>query len=125
MDIGMLKNNTKFYDGFEPEPEVTLTIPENPEFNIHIWEGYFQFIFGSPPLDGKGWNGFTRDYNQMERVFGDDDYIIKNIGEYLNDLLVCSQKSFEDEETTECCRLLQNFLEFALKNNYHILAHVF
>ena len=124
MDIGELKNNTKFYDGFEPEPEIVLTIIEQPKYSLHIYEGYFSDFFGDPTLDGKGWNGFTKDYNQLERSFGYDDYVISDIKEYLDDLLIYSDKKYEDEETYECYDLLKNFLEYALENSYHIMVHV-
>jgi hypothetical protein len=125
MDIGMLKNNTKYYDGFESDTEITLSIVENPEYNIHIYEGYFSDFFGSPEFNCKGWNGFTRDYNQMERTFGEDDYIISNVKEYLDDLLIYVDKKYEDEDTFQCYILLRKFLEYAINHNYHINVHVF
>ncbi|MCM1577483.1 MAG: hypothetical protein NC078_01625 [Ruminococcus sp.] len=125
MNIENFKDNDKFYNGFEDEPEITLSVLENPEYNIHIWDGYFTFIFGKPVSDGKGWNGFTRDYNQTERVFGDDDYVIKDVKEYLDDMQIYRDKDFGDEEAGKCFRLLEDFLKFALENNYRILTHVF
>ncbi|MCC8014546.1 MAG: hypothetical protein LIO87_05070 [Eubacterium sp.] len=126
MDTGKFKNNIKFYNGYEDEPEITLEIIENPQYNIHIWDGNFTFIFGNPNLDGNGWKGFTRDYNQMENVFGgDDEYLLNDIKEYLDDLLAYSNKTFENRETKECYKLICDFLEFALKNGYHILIRIF
>lgn len=129
-DIGKFRNNEKFYMGFEGEKEVTLIIKNHSEYNIHIYGGYFYDIFGEPTLDGKGWNGFTRDYNQLERTFddfSDSDYIIvnDNIKEYLNDLLSYSDKKFEDEESSECFKLLCEFLKYALANGFDIQVHVF
>lgn len=124
MDIGKLKGNTKFYDGFEEDNEVVLSYVDNPTFNIHIYEGFFYDFFGEPSLDGKGWNGFTRDYNQMERAFGGGEYVISDVKEYLNDLLSYSEKKYEYEAVAECYVLLRDFLIYALESNNRILVQV-
>lgn len=38
MDIGNLKNNYTFYEGYEDEDEIVLYIETDEA--IHIWEGY-------------------------------------------------------------------------------------
>lgn len=73
MDTGKLKNNTAFYDGYEDEPEISLTAAESPEYAISIWDGYFYDIFENPSLDGNGWTGFTRDIHQLESVFSGNE----------------------------------------------------
>ena len=115
MDTGKLVNNTTFYDGFEDEPEIELFIAENPEFNIHIWQGYFSDIFREPSLDGKGWNGFTRDFQQLERTYEEENAVI-DVDEYLNDLYIYHQCTFEFEKTRECYKLLCHFLEYTKEN---------
>ena len=115
MDIGMLVNNTNFYDGFEDEHEIELFIAEDPKLNIHIWDGYFGDIFREPSLDGKGWNGFTRDFQQLERTYEEKDVVI-DVNEYLNDLYTYDKHTFDFEETRECYKLLCGFLEYAKKN---------
>ena len=124
MDIGKLKGNTKFYDGFEEDTEVVLSYVDNPVYNIHIYEGFFYDFFGKPALDGNGWSGFTRDYNQMERTFGGSEYIVSDVREYLNDLLSYSDKKFEYEAVSECYDLLRDFLMYALESNNRILVQV-
>ena len=115
MDMGMLFNNTEFYDGFEDEYEIELFISEKNELSIHIWEGYFNDIFGEPPVNGKGWYGFTRDFQQCERTFEEKDVVI-DIDEYLTDLLNYKDKKFKFEETRKCYELLRIFLEYAQTN---------
>ncbi len=112
VSIERLKNNIDFYNGFEDEPEIEIFSPENSEFNIHIWVGYFHDIFGEPALDGKGWNGFTRDCNQLERTYDEKDVKI-DIDEYLNDLYIYKERTFRFEETRDCYELLCAFLEHA------------
>ncbi len=116
MDIGTLKNNTIFYDGFEDEAEIELFFSDETEYNIHIWDGYFSDIFREPSLDGKGWNGFTRDFHQLERTYENKDVSI-DIEEYLNDLYIYKNRLFELEDTRECYDLLCSFLEYAKSNN--------
>lgn len=125
MVTGKFLNNTTYYDGYEDEPEIVLSILEKAEYNLHIWDGHFEFIFGEPPLDGKGWKGFTRYYNEMVRSFGAEDYIISDVKQYLDDLLIWSDKEYESEETRGCYAMLRDFLRFAQENGYSIKTHVF
>ena len=116
MDIGMLFNNTEFYDGFEDEHEIEVFISEKPESNIHIWEGYFNDIFGEPTFYEKGWHGFTRDFQQCERTFEEKNVVV-DVNEYLLDLLKYKNKKFKFEETRKCYELLRIFLEYAQTNS--------
>ena len=116
MDIGMLFNNTEFYDGFEDEHEIEVFISEKPELNIHIWEGYFNDIFGEPTFYEKGWHGFTRDFQQCERTFEEKNVVV-DVNEYLLDLLKYKNKKFKFEETKGCYDLMRTFLEYAKANN--------
>ncbi len=120
--IGKLKNNATFYKGFEDEPEIELYLFEEPKFNIHIWEGYFHDIFGKPPLDGKGWSGFTYDYQHEERTYKSQKVKI-DITEYLNDLYIYSDRNFQFVETYECYKLLYDFLEYAKSENKTVIVN--
>lgn len=64
MDIGKLENNASFYEGYEDEPEVFLSIKDMPELCVHIWDGYFEDIFSDPHVGINGWTGFTRNYQE-------------------------------------------------------------
>ena len=84
MDIGKIKNNHIYYDGYEGETEIVLSINESKDLNMHVWEGYFDDIFGEPSLVGDGWRGFTRDIHQMERIFSNEEFnMIVDVSEYL------------------------------------------
>ena len=114
MDIGNLKNNYTYYEGYEDEGKIVLCIEADQA--IHIWEGYFDDIYDTPTLDGNGWKGFTRDYHQFEGVFSEDGGITEiDPSEYLEDLMLYKEKSFEFEETTEVFNLMVSFLEEAIK----------
>ena len=121
MDIGNLKNNYTYYEGYEDEGKIVLCIEADQA--IHIWEGYFDDIYDTPTLDGNGWKGFTRDYHQFEGVFSEDGGITEiDPSEYLEDLMLYKEKSFEFEETTEVFNLMVSFLEEAIKQGVNVKA---
>ena len=118
MDTKKFVNNSTFYDGFEIfyEPEIELFIAENPELNIHIWDGYFSDIFDTPEFNGNEWKGFTRDYQQEVGTYEEKNVTI-DIEEYLLDLMNYKNKHFRFEKTQECYKLLCDFLKYAKNNN--------
>ena len=117
MGIGKI-DNYKFYEGYEDEPEVELSTNKETMETLHIWDGFFMDIFGEPSLDGKGWHGFTRDYNQCEGAFDDDgEAVISNLQEYIDDLKIYENRKFRFEETKEVYGLICSWLTEAQKNN--------
>lgn len=117
MGIGKI-DNYKFYEGFEGEEEVEFSANDENMETLHIWEGYFSDIFCEPSLDGKGWLGFTRDYNQCEGAFDDDgEAIITDLQEYIDDLKIYENRKFRFEETKEVYDLICAWLTEAQKNN--------
>ena len=121
MDIGNLKNNYTYYEGYEDEGKIVLCIESDQA--VHIWEGYFDDIYDTPTLDGNGWKGFTRDYHQFEGVFSEDGGITEiDPSEYLEDLMLYKEKTFEFEETTEVFNLIVSFLEKAVKQGINVKA---
>ena len=121
MDIGKINDNYTFYEGYEDEPEIILTL-ENSDA-VHIWEGYFDDIYDTPPLDGNGWNGFTRDYHQMEGVFADNSSVTEvEPKEYLEDLMLYKNKTFDYEETAQVFDLIVALFEKAIEKGMSIKA---
>ena len=113
MDIGKTDNYT-FYEGFEGETEIELSSNNQNMETLHIWDGFFLDLFGEPSLDGKGWNGFTRDYNQFEGAFGDDsEAVISDIDEYINDLKIYENREFKFSNTRDVYNLLLSWLNKA------------
>ena len=118
MDIGKI-DNEKFYEGFEGEEEVEISVANENMETLHIWEGYFSDIFCEPSLDGKGWNGFTRDYNQCEGAFDDcGEAIVTDLQEYIDDLKIYENRKFKFEETKEVYELICSWLSEALRRGY-------
>ena len=111
-------NNIKYYEGFEEicEPSIVFIPPDESMEILHIWDGYFHDIFDTPPMDGKGWHGFTRDYNQDEGPFGIPEIPkVTNLREYLDDMKLYENKVFRFEETIEVYELLRNWLKEAIE----------
>ena len=125
-DIGKLKNNYEYYEGFEGEEEVMLLLKENPEFNIRVWEGYISDIFDDPPLHGLGWEGFTRDYQERKGAFGiaSNKSEILNLREYIEDMMQYKDKKFRFEETPEIFELIADFLEYAMGTKQTVVVKV-
>lgn len=121
MDIGNLKNNYTFYDGYEDEGEIVLCIEADQA--IHVWEGYFDDIFDTPSLDGNGWKGFTRDYHQFEGVFSENGGVYEiNPAEYLEDLMLYKEKNFDFDETRDVLNLVASLLEKAIREGVTVKA---
>lgn len=126
MDIGK-HNETIFYDGFEGEGEIILSIPDpNETVKIHVWEGYFEDIFGNPIETVPEWIGFTKDYQESIRTFDGEEYILPtSIPEYLSDLNMYKDRTFSYPETKECLKLLISFFEAAITRFSGINVTVF
>jgi hypothetical protein len=125
MDIGKIKNNHIYYDGYEGETEIVLSINESKDLNMHVWEGYFDDIFGEPSLVGDGWRGFTRDIHQMERIFSNEEFnMIVDVSEYLEDLITYKDKTFRYEESAEVLNMLITFFEYVKQNDFTVTVDV-
>lgn len=125
MDIGKIKGNYTFCDGYEGEPQITLTIKDDEDIHIHLWDEYFDDIFGNPPLDGNGWTGFTKDYNQLEGVFAENaDYCEIMPEEYLTDLSAYKGKTFDFEETADAVNLICELLQYAIDNGKSVIVTI-
>ena len=116
MDIGLLRNNTTYYDGFEGEDEVVLSLKTDPEVSIHIWVGYLDDILSNPVLNGSKWTGLTRDYHQLEGAFSEEGESAEaSPEEYLNDLQQYTGRKYDEPETEEVFQLIITFLQYAIQ----------
>jgi len=83
MDIGKLKNNISYYEGYEGEPEVVVALKGAEDITLHIWDGYFDDMFSTPLNRNGSWSGFTRDYQECVGAWGETAFTeIKNPEEY-------------------------------------------
>ncbi|MBR5479743.1 MAG: hypothetical protein IKU84_06155 [Clostridia bacterium] len=117
MNIGQTLHHTKYYDGYEGCGEIELTARGTSLPVLHIWEGYFSEIFDNPPLDGQGWCGFTRDYNQCEGTFNNHEpQRISNLQEYIDDMSRRKEDCWELSETEAVYNLILKWLISAKKS---------
>lgn len=99
MDTGKRKEDYKFYEGYEGEKEVIISLPD---VAYHFWDGYFEDIFGNPQTTDEGWSGFTRDYNEFKNAFEDECIeCAVNPEEYLRDLMLYQGHTFTYKETKD------------------------
>ena len=127
MDIGEFKNNKMYCEADFCEDEIILSLKENSEFNIHIWEGYIRDIFDKAALDGEMWAGFTRDFHEIKGAFSrknGNKIQIQNIEEYLADLLGYCEKEFDFEETREVFNLMVDFLRYAMMTGQTVVVQI-
>ena len=125
MDIGKLKNNEQ-YCAWWPEPEVVLSLKENPEFNLHIWDGYFVAIFDRPIFTDEPWVGFTRDY-QEDKGGWEKASEIENVDEYIWDMLRYKEKKYDpvwEKCVPEVFNLVIDFLTYAKQTNQTVIVEV-
>jgi hypothetical protein len=114
MDTGKLNDNTTFYDGYEGETEIMISLVDDPKIVLHVWDGYFEDIFGKPLASDDGWHGFTSDYQELRNAFAEDGESVSVEPDcYLNDLYLYRGHHFSYEETSSCLELLITFFEYA------------
>ena len=122
MDIGKHKDDYKFYEGYEGEKEIIISLPG---IVYHFWDGYFEDIFGNPQSTENGWIGFTRDYNEFINAF-EDECIECAIEpeEYLKDLMLYQNQSFSYNETADVLNCLITIMTMAKEKQICVLVRV-
>lgn len=125
MDTGLLHNNCIYYEGFEGEDEVILSLESDREISVHIWVGYLDDILRDPVLDESDWTGFTRDYHQLEGAFSQEGKsVAEDPAEYLEDIQHYAEKNFDEPETKEVFQLIVNLLKYAMQEKTRVLIRV-
>ena len=125
MDIGQLRNNTTYYDGYEGEDEVIFELAKDLTFNLHFWAGYLDDILREPNLSGKGWTGLTRDYHQAEKAFsGTGEEHIVSPKEYLADIEQYQTREFDAPESRQVLELIIVFLKHAINVESQVIIRV-
>ena len=122
MDIGKRKDDYVFYEGYEGEKEIIISLPD---IAYHIWDGYFDDIFGNPQSTENGWIGFTRDYNEFINAF-EEECIECAIEpeEYLRDLMLYQNQTFSYKETADVLNCLNIIMTESKEKNMCVLVSV-
>ena len=111
-----------FFELVALDDEIILSVPDTGFPTLHLWDGFFRDIFRDPPLDGKGWSGFTRDMHQCEGAFDwHEQTLIPNPKEYLDDILQYKDKKFQFSKTPEVYPLIVELLTYAVENGKAVM----
>ncbi len=113
--------NTKFYDGFEGEPEIKFIYKKEIDTEIlTIWEGYFDQIMRLVLPEENGWSGLAYHYNMYTGWYEDDNpWRIENLAETLAQFESITKTELCDE-AIEILSLLCNMIREAMLHNYEI-----
>ena len=126
MNAEELMNNTEYADTLDGM-DIEMTYAENPEFRLLFDQRFFRDIFGEPDLSGKGWLGFTRDWQQMENAFSIENQHpvpIGDIDEYLTDLYSYKSRmeNYKYPDSFKVYLLICHFLEYAKMNGFTVMV---
>ena len=122
MDTLNVKNDYKYYDGYEPEPELVITLNNE---KYHIWDGFFYQIIKEPYAFQVDWKGFTRDFHLLTGIYDIDSEIHKiEPKEYLEDLLHYKDNNFSFPESREVFNLLVSLLTRAINENLDVFIEI-
>ncbi len=122
MDIGKRNDDYKYYEGYEGEKEIIISLPD---IVYHFWDGYFEDIFGNPQSTENGWIGFTRDYNEFINAFEDECIeCVVEAEEYLKDLTLYQNQSFSYNETADVLNCLITIMTTAKEKHTYVLVRV-
>lgn len=124
MDIGMFRENNSFYAGYEDEPGIALSLVDYPEMYIHLWEGYLEDVLETAIIPRQIISGFTKEYQECVGVFGEEESEIIDAEVYWKDLMSYNGNDFQYEETSECLKLLQEFLSYAVKQKAQVCCRL-
>ncbi len=117
MDTGK-HENFDYYKGYEGEGEFIVSLDSGNGVRYHVWEGYIDDIFENPVFTDQGWQGLTKDYQEMQGAFAEDGIYTSGEPEsYLEDLKKYRDKEFAYPETKQVYSLLVELFETASKNN--------
>lgn len=106
--------NTKFYDGFEGEPELILSDGEN---KLIIWNGYFETILDSLLDKNIEKEGIIKEYFNHEGWYDDSPWVIQDL-----DLTIDQMKSF-DINTLDVSEDMKNVLPDIVKEIIQFLEN--
>jgi len=103
--------NTKFYDGFEGEPELALSDGEN---KLIMWNGYFETLLKALLDNNLEKEGIIKEYFYQEGWYDDSPWVIEDV-----QLAINQMKSFDvsklvvsDGFKKELVELVQEIIQF-------------
>jgi len=111
----MKKINSKFYDGFEGEPEIHFLYQEQESMErLILWEGYFDEIMRTiKPVDGK-WTSLAYYYHLYVGWYDESPWKVEDLREALAQLKTVDEELIEVKAVQvleEICKLFERAIE--------------
>lgn len=108
--------NTKFYDGFEGEPQITFCLLEDDVATekIEIWDGYFNEIMKMIQPEKEGWTGLAYYYHLYTGWYEEDEWFIPNILDVYEQLVSINIDEVKYEEEKEILSLITKLIRKAI-----------
>ena len=108
--------NTRFYDGFESEPQITFCLLEDDATTekVGIWDGYFNEIMKMIQPEKEGWTGLAYYYHLYTGWYEEDEWFIPNISEVYEQLMSINIDEIKYEEEKEILSLITRLIKKAI-----------
>ena len=108
--------NTKFYDGFEGEPQITFCLLEEDVITekVSIWDGYFNEIMKMIQPEKEGWTGLAYYYHLYSGWYEEDEWFIPNILDAYEQLASINIAEVKYEEEKEILFLVTKHIKKAI-----------
>ena len=108
--------NTRFYDGFEGEPQITFCLLEDDVTTekIGIWDGYFNEIMKMIQPEKEGWTGLAYYYHLYIGWYEKDEWFIPNILDVYEQLVSINIDEVKYEEEKEILSLITKLIRKAI-----------
>ncbi|MBO5572182.1 MAG: hypothetical protein J5926_05675 [Ruminococcus sp.] len=98
-----MKEDKRFYEGFEGEKKFIFCLYENdtPIEKLHLWEGYFDDILSLIPYSGKKWDGLA-EYYQLALDFDDEHWKVPSCRKALEQLEAIDRHRMKYPRRSDC-----------------------
>jgi hypothetical protein len=112
---------TKFYDGYEGEPEIQFIkgSDKGSRTIVSIWDGYFDDIMNQFRPTASGWNGLAY-YYHLALGWAEGVWEIPDLNSALTEFQSINVSSLRFPETAEVLSAICNLLKLAIKENQKI-----
>ena len=118
-----MKNiNEEYFEGFEGEAEILLTIEKIPgkTESIGIWSGYFDSIIEKiQPINGY-WTGLAYYYHLDIGWYEESPWQVDNLKEAYEQLAEIDKESLEYPQEKEILGIILSMFKEAIENGYKI-----
>ena len=119
MKYETLQLNEKYYDGFDPEPEINIYCA--PDEGLKIWEGYFETLLSGCYQGYKSEDGLLSPHCHVDGYYDEDEWLLPSIETAIHEIQAYDPEKIEmygslmQESIKSLQKDLLQFLEKAQK----------